>query len=158
MYRLIHLWLYLTIWNPNKNNNNKTNKSKNNISNNIVDTSELLEKEKLNDSVVDTYTSTTEELFDNFQNKISLEKMRLQDAYQLEKDFYTKPDATFKRFISKLTKADKTIVIAFNEDKTWDLYWKFLVLNRYIPDDFNELPTGIKSLNVYLVGIIRNLA
>lgn len=53
-----------------------TNKSKNNISNNIVDTSELLEKEKLNDSVVDTYTSTTEELFDNFQNKISLEKMR----------------------------------------------------------------------------------
>ena len=84
--------------------------------------------------------------------------MRLQDAYQLEKDFYTKPDATFKRFISKLTKADKTIVIAFNEDKTWDLYWKFLVLNRYIPDDFNELPTGIKSLNAYLVGIIRNLA
>lgn len=76
MYRLIHLWLYLTILNPNKNNNNKTNKSKNNISNNIVDTSELLEKEKLNDSVVDTYTSTTEELFDSFQNKISLEKMR----------------------------------------------------------------------------------
>lgn len=71
MYRLIHLWLYLTILNPNKNNNNKTNKSKNNISNNIVDTSELVEKEKLNDSVVDIHTPTTEELFDNIQNKIS---------------------------------------------------------------------------------------
>lgn len=74
MYRLIHLWLYLTILNPNKNNNNKTNKSKNNILNNIVDTSKLVEKEKLNDSVVDTYT--TEEVFDNIQDKISLEKMR----------------------------------------------------------------------------------
>lgn len=158
MYRLIHLWLYLTILNPNKNNNNKTNKSKNNISNNIVDTSELVEKEKLNDFVVDTYTPTTEELFDNFQNKISLGKMRLQDAYQFEKNFYTKPDATFKRFISKLTKADKTTVNDFNEDETWNLYQKFLLLNNYIPDDFNELPEGIKSPNAYLVGIIRNLA
>ena len=158
MYRLIHLWLYLTILNPNKNNNNKTNKSKNNISNNIVDTSELLEKEKLNDSVVDIHTPTTEELFDNIQNKISLEKLRIQDAYQLEKNFYTKPDATFKRFISKLTKADKTTVNDFNDEETWDLYWKFLVLNRYIPDDFNELPEYIKSPNAYLVGIVRNSA
>lgn len=158
MYRLIHLWLYLTILNPNKNNNNKTNKSKNNISNNIVDTSELVEKEKLNDSVVDTYTPTTEELFDNVQNKISLEKLRMQDAYQLEQNFYTKPDSDFKKLLSKLTKADKATVYAFNEEETWDLYWKFLLLNKYIPDDFNELPEYIKSPNAYLVGIIRNIA
>ncbi len=82
----------------------------------------------------------------------------MQDAYQLEKDFYTNPDATFKRFISKLTKADKTTVNDFNEDETWNLYQKFLLLNNYIPDDFNELPEGIKSPNAYLVGIIRNLA
>ena len=149
MYRLIHLWLYLTILNPNKNNNNKTNKSKNNILNNITNAT---------DDVVDTHTHSNEEIFDNVQNKISLEKLRMQDAYQLEKDFYTNPDATFKRFISKLTKADKTTVNDFNEDETWDLYQKFLLLNNYIPDDFNELPEGIKSPNAYLVGIIRNLA
>ena len=67
-------------------------------------------------------------------------------------------EVKIKRFISKLTKADKTTVNDFNDEETWDLYWKFLVLNRYIPDDFNELPEYIKSPNAYLVGIVRNSA
>lgn len=129
--------------NPNNNNINKTNNIYNNITNNT--------------DVVDD-TATAEEVFDNSQTKISLEKLRLQDAYQLEQNFYAKPDVAFKSFISKLTKADKTTVNDFNEEKIWDLYWKFLLLNRYIPDDLNELPEGIKSPNAYLIGIIRNMS
>ena len=109
-----------------------------------------------NSAVVDTSTPSSEEIFDNVQNKIFLEKMRLLDTYLLDQDFYTKPDAMFKRLISKLTKADKATVNSFNEEETWDLYLKFLLLNKYIPDDFNELPEYIKSPNAYLVGIIRN--
>ncbi len=131
--------------NTKTNNTNKNNSINNNITNNT-------------NNVVDTHTPSIEEIFNNMQNKISLEKLRMQDAYQLEQNFYVKPDAEIKKLISKLTKADKATVYAFTEDKTWDLYWKFLLLNKYLPDYFNELPEGIKSPNAYLIGIIRNIS
>lgn len=131
--------------NTKTNNTNKNNSINNNITNNT-------------NNIVDAHTPSIEEIFDNMQNKISLEKLRMQDAYQLEQNFYVKPDAEIKKLISKLTKADKATVYAFTEDKTWDLYWKFLLLNKYLPDYFNELPEGIKSPNAYLIGIIRNIS
>lgn len=130
--------------NTKTNNTNKNNSINNNITNNTNN--------------VDDNIHTTEEVFNNVQTKISLEKRRLLDTYLLNQDFYIKPDAMFKKLISKLTKTDRLTVNAFNEDETWDLYQKFLLLNRYIPDEFNELPEGIKSPNAYLIGIIRNMS
>ena len=138
--------------------NGKSVQYNNTLENNTIENNSIINNITNNTDVVDYNTHTTEEVFDTVQNKISLEKLRLQDAYQLEQNFYTKPDSDFKKLLAKLTKTDKATVYAFTEDKTWDLYWKFLLLNKFLPDDFNELPEGIKSPNAYLIGIIRNIS
>lgn len=142
------------------NNNNFNNNYKDYTENVYTTDTRYLEPGNTieNNSVVAVQNNRNQnDLWNAFNSKIAIEKERTKQAYQLPDECFDQADLQFAKLLRSTASSSNGGIMNMTDDECWEVYRTYLLLKKYLPDEFDESPRIRKTPEAYVIGMIKSI-